>query len=88
MKVTGGMRWEGVASHWRNQFAVCPVVKLDGKVINHVTEADDVAGYVIVECYGPNNKLLLDESRKNIKTERRNGRVEISGRRGTSQVSW
>jgi hypothetical protein len=76
MRITGGRRGEDPA-HWQYHFSKCPTIKLDGVVIEHVNEADDVAGYVVVTCYGPDNNLLLDETGQNIKTERREGRVEI-----------
>jgi hypothetical protein len=79
MKITGGMK-TGDLTHWRNHFHDCPTVKLNGVSVNHVCEADDVAGYVVVVCYGANKKLLLDETGQNIKTERREGRVDFVGK--------
>jgi hypothetical protein len=62
-------------------FVIARSVKLNGVAVEHVCEADDVAGYVVVVCYGANKKLLLDETGQNIKTERRTGRVDFVGRR-------
>ena len=77
MRITGGLQED--RTHWRKHFVGCPVIKLNGVAVEHVCEADDVAGYIVVACYGPNKKLLLDESGQKIKTERREGRVEIIG---------
>lgn len=79
MRIIGGFQTDDPA-HWRNLFVDCPVVKLNGVVVKHVCEADDVVGYVVVECYGPGNKLLLDETGQKIKTKRCTGRVDFVGK--------
>jgi hypothetical protein len=77
MRIIGGPDWEDIA-HWSNHFSECPVVKLDGKIVSGVSEADDVEGFIVVEVR-KNGKLKLDPSGQRILTERKTGKVDIIG---------
>ena len=78
MRIIGGPDRKDPA-HWSNQFEECPIVKLDGNIIDHVTEADDVEGFVVVVLY-ENGKMKIDPTGQRILTERKTGIVDIIGK--------
>jgi len=78
MKIHGG---RDHPNGWRNYFADCPVVRLNGNRVDHVVEADDVKGYVIVELRDARGRPVVDDAGKAIATRRRDGTVKIAGRR-------
>lgn len=67
--------------NWRNHFAACPTIRVNGRDVVHVTEADDVIGYVIFELVDENGTPKRDEFEKCIATEWLWGNVEIIGER-------
>lgn len=75
MKIVGGLDASKL-DHWRNHFRECPVVKINGAVAEHVIEADDVAGYIVVAVY-EGGRLKLDKTGKSIATKRIIGKVDI-----------
>lgn len=78
MRVVGGVHHEN-PDHWRNHFYECPLIKLEGTVVDHVNEANEEEGYVVVICCDANGKIITDKTGLLIKSERRFGRVEIIG---------
>lgn len=53
------------------------VVTLDGKEVEDVIEADDVAGYVVTYCRNAFGALILTAKGAALTTDRRTGKVEI-----------
>lgn len=39
------------SDYWRNHFASCPDILLDGVLLHHVVECDDANGWAIVEIW-------------------------------------
>lgn len=78
MRITGKRTSD---NYWRIFFVTSPIISLDGQVILHVTIADDVEGFVVVEEYDDNGKLKVGNGR--VLTRRINGKVEITGERRT-----
>jgi hypothetical protein len=75
MHIIGGLKQDD-PRHWRNHFRICPDVVLNGARIDHVCEADDVAGFVVVVVYD-GFKPKLDASGTRILERRIKGKVEI-----------
>jgi hypothetical protein len=65
--------------NWRLLFIGCPIVRLDGAVIDHVVVADDADGFVDCYRYGPDGHLLVNGDELMI--QRVTGSVEIIGER-------
>lgn len=78
MRIIGGSD-PNKAEHWANHFMDCPTVKLDGVTIQHVMEADETAGFVVVVVYDSSGRLQLAPNGEEILTKRINGKVEIVG---------
>jgi hypothetical protein len=66
--------------YYRLFFEACPKIMLDGQLLDHVVEADDVEGAVIVERRWADGRLARTTSGK-FATKRLTGKVEILGRR-------
>jgi len=77
MRVEGNRNSE---SYWGNSFAEAPLIRIDGKTVDHVVMADDCKGVVEVQIH-ENGKVLVDQAAGLILTRFINGKVEIVGRR-------
>lgn len=64
---------------WRRTYRTCPSITLDGELLDDVVEADDAAGYVVVYQRGPDGRLAEAPDGSGVATERREGKVEITG---------
>lgn len=65
---------------WRNKFAQCPLILLDGKEMSHVAMADDEKGVVEVEIWENGKLKVVDYENEVICTKLLTGKVEIVGR--------
>ncbi|ODM71697.1 hypothetical protein [Bradyrhizobium elkanii] len=79
MKIVGGE--ESDPSHWSHQFREAPSVYLNGILMEHVTEADAAAGYIVIQEYD-GDRLRLAPDGQSIATRKITGRVDIVGERG------
>lgn len=78
MRITGVLR---DPDHWLNYFKVGLFIRLDGERIDHVVEADDAAGYVIVNVLDEKGKPMVDVRTGALVRARREGKVEFVGER-------
>ena len=65
---------------WGNSFRACPNILLDGQPIEHVVEADDENGMIIVQVYR-DGQPVIDWDRQQFVHKPLYGRVEIVGQR-------
>lgn len=67
------------SDYWARRFATCPLILLNGAVVDHVHEADEERGYVIVTDVDEAGNCRATPDGQRIATKRLEGNVELIG---------